>query len=230
MGLLPLRGEYAIEVRFEKSLGMLLFLVIALGTGWSQSNGGEPPADRDVQSPAPQPDWGPDSEAQMGDASSTSGLDQPSSGPPSASSRSRLLAGIHVSEGGESDPTWISGDSSQVSSVTNLLGSLSLVKTWRRSETSVDYVGGDTLYSSYAGLKLYNQQFQKLNADQTILWRRGQVAVKDSLYYIGKGDFAASSFGGPGSNTPPGTGVSNFFGASQSGIVQEPYITNASEV
>jgi hypothetical protein len=207
---------------------MLVFLVIALGTGWSQSNAGEPRAGSEVQNQIPQPDLGPYYEPPAAAASPTSSLDQSTIESLPASSQSHLLAGIHFSEGAESDPDWLSGDSSQVSSATNLLGSLSLLKMRHRSETAIDYVGGDTLYSSYGGLQTYNQQFQKLNADQSFLWPRGQLAVKDSLDYIGKGDFAASSFGGAGADVPPDTGVSNFFGASQSGIVQEPYVTNTS--
>ncbi|MGA9542561.1 MAG: hypothetical protein WBQ85_03280 [Candidatus Sulfotelmatobacter sp.] len=200
--------------------------MIALGTGWSQSNGGEAPAEGDVQNQVPQPGLG--AEPQMVESSSISNQDHSAVEAPPAPSRSHLLAGIHVSEGAESDPDWISGDSSQVSSVTNLSGSLSLLKVRRRSQSALDYAGGDTLFSSYGGLELYNQQFHELNADQTFLWPRGQLAVKDSLYYVGKGDFAASSFGGAGAGVPPETGVSNFFGANQNGIVQEAYITNTS--
>jgi len=203
---------------------MLTFLVFALQTGWSQTNRTEPPAS------SPQADSGPSSQPQGVESSPISGPDQSSIEPLPMSSRSHLLAGIHMSEGTESDPDWISGDSSQVSSVTNLLGNLSLLKVRHRSETAIDYLGSDTLYSSYGGLTLHNQPFQKLNADQSFLWPKGQIAVRDSFSYIGKGDFAGSSFGGAGADVPPDTGVSNFFGASQSGVVQEPYITNASEV
>jgi len=212
-----------------KPIWIFIFLVTALATGWSQSNSGGPPADSEVQNQMPQPDLGPDSAPQAADTSPASSLDQAPGEPAPSPSRSRLLAGIHASEGAESDPDWISGDSSQRSSVTNLLGTLNLLKVRRRSETAIDYAGGDTLYSSYSGLKLYNQQSQKLNADQSFLWPRGQLAIKDSFYYIGKGDFVASSFGGAGAEVPSETGVSNFFGASQSGVVQEPYITNAAE-
>jgi hypothetical protein len=204
-----------------------MFLVVALGTGWSQSNGGEPSAGGEVQISVPQPDLGPAPQAT--ETSPTPSADQASVETQPASPRSHLLVGIHASEGGESDPDWISGDSSQVSSVTNLLGNFNLLKVRRRSETAIDYAGGDTLYSSYSSLKLYNQQSQKLNGDQSFLWPRGQLAVKDSFSYVGKGDFVDSSFGGASAEVPPETGVSNFFGASQSGVVQEPYITNAAE-
>ncbi|MGA9708810.1 MAG: hypothetical protein WBQ87_14055 [Candidatus Sulfotelmatobacter sp.] len=226
---MPYRTRHATGTDLTKPIGILVFLLIALATGWSQSNCGEPQVGGDVKNQVTrQPDVGPDSESQTVETSPISSPDQSAVEAPPASSRSHLFAGIHGSEGAESDPDWISGDSSQVSSVTNLSGSLSLLKVRRRSESAIDYAGGDTLFSSYGGLELYNQQFHKLNADQTLLWPRGQLAVKDSLYYIGKGDFAAS-FGGTGAEVPPETGVSSFFGAGQNGIVQEPYITNVSE-
>jgi hypothetical protein len=216
-------------VRPKKRLWTVMLLVFAPGTVWSQANGAEPPANNGVQSSIPQTESRANYEPQAVETSPTPGLDQSSLEPLPVSSRSHLLAGIHVSEGAESDPDWVPGDSSQVSSVTNLLGNLSLLKVRHRSQTAIDYIGGDTLYSGYGGLTVYNQPFQKLNADQSLLWSKGQLAVKDSFDYIGKGDFAASSFGGAGADVPPDTGVSNFFGASQSGVVQEPYITNALE-
>ena len=208
---------------------MLLFLLIALGTGWSQSNGGEPSGDSDAQSPMPQVGSEPDSASQMVEPSLIPDLDQPSIETPPAPSRSYLLAGVEVSEGAESNPSLISGPSSQVSSVTNLVGSLSLLKLQRRFKTAINYIGGDTLYSSYGSLKLYNQPVQQLTADEHFLWSRGQLSLNDSFYYIGEGKFASSSFGGSGAGTPPSAGESDFFGASQlGGVVQQAYIINAS--
>jgi hypothetical protein len=227
----------------KNRLWTLMFLMSALGTGWSQSNGWEPLPNSGEQASngqdsIPQADLGPDSVTQPVEASPISALDQSSIEPTQAPSRSCLLAGIHASEGAESDPSWMQGFSSQTASITNLLGSLSLLKSRRTSETAVDYMGGDTLYSEYAGEKPHNQQFEKLNADERILWSKGQLAFRDS-FYTGDGDFGSSSFGGVGAYNSTGvgagisanTGVSDFFGASQFGEVsQAAYVTNASVV
>jgi hypothetical protein len=208
---------------------MLLFLVFALGTGWSQSNGGEPPADSDAQSPTPQVGPEPDSAPQMFEPFLVPDLDQSSIGTPPAPSRSYLLAGVQVSEGAESNPSLISGPSSQVSSVTNFVGTLSLLKLRHRFKTAINYAGGDTLYSSYGSLRLYNQPVQQLDVDEHFLLGRGQLTLNDSFYYVGEGKFAASSLGGSGTGAPPNAGESDFFGASQfGGVVQQAYIINAS--
>jgi hypothetical protein len=211
-----------------------MFLVIALGTSWSQANSGELPADSDVQGSIPQADSGPNSGPMAVDTAPISGLDQWSIELPPASSRSYLLARISGSEGAESNPGYISGDSSQISSVTSLTGNLSLLKSQRRFETAIDYIASDTLYSSYGGLSRYNQPLQLLDADERIRWSRGQLTFRDSLNYSSEANFGVPSFAGPGgtgvgAGLPSNTGVSDFFGASQFGEVgQAGYITNAS--
>ena len=220
----------------KKRLWTLMFLVSALGTGWSQSNGWDPAANNGAQGSIPQTDLGPNSVPV--ETSPIFGLDQSSIEPAQPPSRSCLLAGIHVSEGAETNPSWLPGFSSQAASVTNLLGSVSVLKSRRSSETAIDYMGGDTLYSEYSAQRPHNQQFEKLNADERIFWPKGQLAFRDS-FYTGDGDFGSSSFGGVGAynsagvgaGIPANTGVSDFFGASQFGEVsQEAYVTNASVV
>jgi hypothetical protein len=220
----------------RKHLQTLMFLVIALGTGWSQANSGEPPADSDVQVPTPQADSGPESTPMAVDAPPISGLDQRSIKAPLLSSRSYLVARISGSQGAESNPSYISGESSQVSSVTSLTGALSLLKSQRRFGTAIDYLASDTVYSSYAGLSHYNQPFQQLDADERIRWSRAQLTFRDALSYSSEANFGTPSFVGPastgvGAGLPPNTGVSDFFGASQFGEVgQAGYFSNTSVV
>jgi hypothetical protein len=214
----------------------LIFIVIAMGTGWSQANGGEPTAEGDVQGPIPQADSGSDPTPGVVDSVPSSGWGHWSIEPPPASSRSYLLTRISGSEGVENNPSYTSGDSSEISSVTSLTGNLSLVKSQRHSETAISYLANDTLYSSYGGLGYYNQPLQQLNAGESIRWSRGQITFRDALNYSSEGNFGASSFTGPastgvGTGLPPNTGVSDLFGASQLGEVgQAGYITNASAV
>jgi hypothetical protein len=209
---------------------MLIFLVIAAGTGWSQANGGEPPVDSDVQVPVQRADSGSDPTPVAVDSTPSSALDRWSVKPPPASSRSYLLVRISGSEGAESNPSYTYGDSSELSSVTSLTGNVSLVKSQRHSETAIDYLANDTLYSSYGGLGYYNQPLQQLNAVERIGWSKVQLIFRDAFNYSSEGNFGASSFTGP-TITTPNTGVSDFFGASQLGeIGQAGYITNTSAV
>jgi hypothetical protein len=211
------------DITSRKCLLTLTFILIVVANGWSQSGVDNPPVDGDA--PAPQTQSATDSVPYTLEPFSVSDLSRVQA-PPASSSY--LLAGIQVSEGGETNPSFVSGSSSQVSSVTNLAGSVSIHKTQHRFTTAINYTGADTLYSSYSGLKLYNEPVQQLNTDEYILWGRAKMTLGDSLYYVGKGDFATSSFGGAGS-IPSNGGVSNFFGISQvNALVQEAYVTNIS--
>jgi hypothetical protein len=232
---LPCGNEWAMRLGRRRCLHTWIFLVIAMGTGWSQANGGEPPADGDVLSPILQADSGSGSAPIAVDGALSSGWGRWSSQPPPSSSRSYFLARISGSEGVESNPSYTSGDSSETSSVTSLTGNLSLIKSQRHSETSIDYLANDTLYSSYGGLGYYNQPLQQLDADERIQWSRWQLTFKDAFNYSSQGNFGAPSLTGSASTGDgdglPNTGVSDFFGASQLGEIGQPgYITNTSAV
>jgi hypothetical protein len=170
-------------------LWTLLFLLIALGTVWPQTVSGLPPADSGVLDPI-------------------RGTNQLSSLP--APSRSYFLGGLHLSTGAENNPSLLSAYSSQVSSVTNLVGEFSLRKFWRHFATSIDYTGGDTLYRNYGAVALDNQQFQGVSADEVIRWTTGQLSFKDLFSYTGSREFGSFSPGGIGNPTNTG---SEFFGA-----------------
>jgi hypothetical protein len=205
---------------------MSMFLVIALGTGWSQENNGGAVTESNVQGSLPQAQSG-DSMPHEVDDFPASDSGQWSIEPPPASSRSYLLAGISASEGAQSNPSWTSQDSSQVVSATNLSGAFDLVLSRRRSETGIDYLGSDTFYSSYGSLKLYNQPYQHLNAYQRIFWPRGHLTFRNLFGYISEANFGSSSLGGVAGSG----GLPPFLGVSQVGEVgQAGYLTNVSSV
>lgn len=182
----------------RKQLLTLLFLPIAVGTARPQTLSGMPPSNSTVEDPI---------------KGTNAGLPAPS--------RSYFLGGINVSTGGESNPSLLSTYSSQIASVTNLLGNFSLRKFWRHFATSIDYEGGDTLYRNYGRLDFQNQQFQRLSADGVVRWTRGQMSVKDLFSYTGSRWFGSSSAPG-GIGNPTNIG-SEFFGAA---VFAPSYLSN----
>jgi len=173
----------------RRHLWALLFVLTPLGTACPQTLSGVPLATSTVEDPV---------------------MASPGLSTLPAASRSYFLGGIHVSTGAERDPSLLSTYSSQITSVTNLIGDFSLRKFWRHFETSINYTGGDTLYPSYGGVKFNNQQYQRFNGIEVIRWKSGQLSFRDLFSYTGSRGFGSSSPGGIGNPTNPG---SEFFGA-----------------
>jgi hypothetical protein len=223
----------------QSILGALMFLALGLGIGWAQSDSGQQPGDSG-QAPrtAPAPAFGQDNPVpQPSDNPPISGLDQPSLEPPGAA-RSYLLPGAQVSEAVDSN-VGNEANASSTSEVTRALGSLTLQRLWRRYDLALDYVGVGAFYSG----RNVNaaQQLHDLSVDQRILWRTGQLALRDWFSYLPEGSFGYGSFGGSGSLSGLGGGVAGgglgavgggiggntFFGPGQfASLGQAPRMTN----
>src|SRR6266581_4564384 len=175
----------------------VFFLMSVLGVGWAQSDAVQQPADSSqppADSTAPAPAFGQDNPPpQSGDNPPLSGLDTPSL-EPHAAARSFLIPGAHVSESVDSNVGGTSGNTA-IHGVTRALGSLMLQRIWRRYETRLDYSGGAAIY---AGFNKTLNQIHQLDAEQRILWRTGQLALRDSFSYLPEGTFGYGSFGGAG--------------------------------
>ncbi len=175
-----------------------------------------PPPDS-VQDAAKPLDLGRDREPASSDLDQ---LSDAASAPP----RSYLRGDIRASTGAENNPGLVPGQSSQISSVTQLFGNFSLRKSRHLSETSVDYSGGDTLFSSYGSLGPYNLMFQRVIADETLHWKSGQLSVNDLFSYT-----ANRGLGSLGGTTPPSIlGGSDSFGAIQYGPAYFANVSGAS--
>jgi hypothetical protein len=214
-----MRRRMSMRSCLRKHIWTLTFLLCALATGWPQATDGARPADSDAQDTVNRADSGQDSEPLSPGLNSTSTT-------PSVPSPSYVLGDLQVSTGMESNPSLSPAYSSQISSATRLLGNASLRKFRRHFETSVDYVGSDTLFQGYGSLKLYNFQFQQLNADQTIRWRSGKISFDDSFTYTGNQGVELLSPGGSGAFNNPGG--SNYFGGTQFGTTNESNVSVAS--
>ncbi|MGO9085970.1 MAG: hypothetical protein ACLQBK_12140 [Candidatus Sulfotelmatobacter sp.] len=223
----------------RKSLWTLSFLLLVPGTGWGQAGRGDQSAGSDAQNQIPQVDLGQDNSLPADENAQDLAQDESRVQAPSARTRSLLRLGIHVGEGVENNPSGILGYSSQVSSVTNLFGSVGLQKLSRRSETTIDYIGGGSLYDNYGSAKFFDEQSQQLSAEESILWTRGRLTFSDSFTYAGAGTFGSSPFGGAGAynlrftgldaGTPNNTALSNLPIPTQFAQVgQEAYAINDS--
>ena len=199
-----------------------------------ENNGAPPPAatggtgDRSVENPP------------------VTGLDLPRS-EPAFGGRSFLVPGLQLSESAASNISGSTGGSG-VSAVTQALGSLDLQKLWKRYEVGIDYIGAGDFYTG----RTFNGQghaytVQTLASDQRMLWRTGQLAIRDNFSYLPEGTFGFSSVGGSGSfgsalggSSGSGAGVgggitggtpTGLFGSGSLGSVGfEPRIENSSIV
>ena len=207
-----------------------IFLALAFGIGWAQEGDTQPSS---AGSQAPAAAVGPTTTA-PDDNPPISSLDSPSL-EPLGTARSFLQPGLHLSQSVDSNVSNATGNSG-VSSVTRALGSLELQRLWANYQTSLDYIGGGAFYSSRSANAT---QLHQLELDQRVLWRTGQLALRDSFSYFPEGSFGYGAYGGAGTVgglggiggggglAGGGLGGSTFFGSGQfASIGQTPRISN----
>ncbi len=178
---------------------------------------------------------GPDTATQVIEDPPLSGLDEPSF-EPGFGTRSYLLPKAQISEAVDSNSSSTLVSSTAVKDVTRGLGSLTLQKVWKVHPLDIDYTGGVSWYHGKNG-KIY--QSHSLGATQRLLWRTGQMALRDSFSYLPQGSFGFDSFGGASSGVAGGLGGGitgggaggGLFGSGQFGsISNQPRVTNMSIV
>jgi hypothetical protein len=126
-----------------------------------------------------------------------SGLDQPSA-EPAFGGRSYMVPGFQVSESADSNAVNSTGQNRHTSEITRALASVDLQKLWRRYQLGLDYIASGDFY---AGPLLSTGQGRATQAHtfagvERILWRTGQLAIRDSFSYLPEGSFGFSSYGG----------------------------------
>jgi hypothetical protein len=193
-------------MKMNKTVCALLWLAMTAGVVWAQNDPQQPapgaaqqtPGDAqqtpdDSQRTPPPAAFGPESApVVVNENPPISGLDQPSL-EPNFQPRSMLLGGIEASESLDSN---IGSDARPaLHSVTRGLGGLTLQRLWRRYQLAAAYVGGVGYYNHGGdGLK----QIQEVQAQQTVLWRTGQLTMRDSFSYLPEGTFGSEAYGGSG--------------------------------
>jgi hypothetical protein len=169
----------------------LLWVTISVTAVWGQDQ--EPQTPEDAQHTPPPAAFGQDTPpVVVNENPPISALDQPSL-EPNIQPRSMLLGGIEASEsidsniGSDARPAW--------HTVTRGLGGLTMQRLWNRYQFAAAYVGGIGYYNRAGeGLK----QIHELQAQQTMLWRTGQLTFRDSFSYLPEGSFGYGAYGGAG--------------------------------
>jgi len=158
-----------------------------------------------------------------------SGLDAPSA-EPAYGGRSYLMPGIQLTESINSNANGNTGSNTHVAEVSRGLGSLDLQKIWKSNQLGLDYIAGGVFYAGpHSPGQKRSYQVHTFAANDRILWRTGQLAIRDSFDYLPEGTFGSSSFGGVGGlgsalgGVGAGTGLGGgLTGGTPSGLVGSP--------
>jgi hypothetical protein len=185
-------------MKMNKTVCALLWLAMTTGLAWAQNDTQQTPNDTqqapdNSQRTPPPAAFGQDTPpVVVNENPPISGLDQPSL-EPNIQPRSMLLGGVEASESLDSN---IGSDARPaLRSVTRGLGGLTMQRLWQRYQFAAAYVGGVGYYNS-AGNGL--RQIHELQAQQSMLWRTGQLTMRDSFSYLPEGSFGYGSYGGSG--------------------------------
>jgi hypothetical protein len=176
----------------RKSIGILVLLAVAAAGAWAQDDASQAPADESQKTPPPAAFGQDNPPVLVNDNPPISGLDRPSL-EPNIQPRSMLLGGVELSEsldsnlGSDAFPAW--------HSVTRGLAGLTLQRLWSRYQLQAAYIGGAGYYN-VAGNGF--QQIHELQAEQSYLWRTGQITLRDAASYLPEGSFGYGAYGGAG--------------------------------
>lgn len=214
-------------------ISILLVLMFALATSWAQNTSGQSPAGSPPQNPSVPAAPAATPEPATTENFPISGLDQPSLEFP-IPSRSFMVLGAHVSEALDSNVGQNTGNSG-LTGETRALGSFMLQKMGSHSLTAFDYVGGVVFYPSVDPSVAQVHQF---DGEQKLMWKSGQVTIRDQFSYLPEGSFGFGAFGESGSSTlglgsigfqggALGTGLGGIFTLGEFGSLgQSPRIDN----
>jgi hypothetical protein len=177
-------------IRAYKILSPIL-LSLMLGTALAQDSGGAQTSasapDSPQQSQPPAPAYGQESPPPpVSENPPISGLDVPGL-EPHAAPLSYLQPRVDVAVTADSNEANALG-ASAVQSEARGFGGLDLRRLWQTYQVALDYTGGAGYYSAQG---LGFRQVQMLSVDQRIIWKRGQLGIRDSFSYLPEGNFGA---------------------------------------
>src|SRR4051812_17076580 len=177
-----------------------------------------PPADASPRSTEPQqpyPAYGQQNlPSAINENPPLSGMDVPSL-EPNAAPLSYLQPGATISESADSNAGTLPGGQS-FSSISRALANLTLRRLWSHYDLGIDYQGGVGYYTiGHEGVKL----LQQMDLTQKVLWKRGQLSLRDSFSYLPEGNFgtAYGSLGSVGLGTIGGGTFGPLLGGSALG-------------
>jgi hypothetical protein len=179
--------------KIRRTVCVLLWLMLSAMLAVGQTDAGTGQAPDDSQRTTPAPAFGQEAPVVVvNENPPISALDQPSL-EPNIQPRSMLLGGVEAAEsvdsniGSDARPAW--------HSVSHALAGLTLQRLWSRYQVEGAYVGGASYYNA-AGNGW--RQVHDLQAQTSMLWRTGQLTIRDSFSYLPEGQFGYGAFGGAG--------------------------------
>lgn len=207
-------------------------LACALAAAWAQDSSTpqtetpSPSGQTDQQQPVPA--YGQQGTAAIdSDNPPLSGLDLPSL-EPHAAPLSYLQPGATFNESAITNAANNVGGGTGFTSITRGVGSIALRRLWSNYDLALDYLGGAGYYTIKGqGWTL----LQQMDLDQRIVWKRGNLSLRDSFSYLPEGNFggAYGALGSAGISSLGETTFSSFFGGTNLGTLGlAPRITNLS--
>jgi hypothetical protein len=198
------------------SIWGIAVLVLALSAAWGQSSDQEPPM----------PLFGEDNPVPLiSENPPISGLDMPNLEPHTAP-LSYLQPGGHLNETVDSNVADTLGGS-RTATISRAVGSLELRRLWSHYDLYLDYLGGVSYYNvQHVGFR----QIEELGLTQKVMWKRGELGIRDAFSYQPEGTFGGS-YGVVGATGAGLAGQSAFFGGTGLGALgQVPRLMNLSVV
>ena len=148
------------------------------------------------QATTPAPAFGQNAPILNPDNPPLSGLDEPSLDLHTAT-RSFVSPALQVSESADSNPD-NTLSTSNVRSVSHVIGALDLQQFWPKSDFFLEYLGGASFIADPYEVK----QLQALGAEGVTRWRTGMIKLRDAFSYLPDGSFDIGTGGGI-----PGLGI-----------------------
>jgi hypothetical protein len=200
--------------RIATILLTMMFLMAASGamvaqdpSAGGQASGAQAPGSGDQGPGAAPAATGLDTQSEITENPPLSGLDQPSF-EPGFGARSYLAPKAQLSDSVSSNPSAsVKNNNGPVREIVRGLGSLDLQKLWKIHPLDVAYIGGASWFQGGKSSKAGWYQIHSMDATQRILWRTGQLAIRDNFSYMPQGSFGFGSFGGAGGFGGPGGGT-----------------------
>lgn len=224
----------------RRSLLLVLAAMVPVGVAVAQDNSGSNDSGAVPAATAP-------AEQNNSENPPLSGLDQPVA-EPAFGGRSYLMPGVQLSESADSNAAGGTTKNTHTSEISRALVSADLQKIWRKYQFGLDYVAGGDFYAGplFATGQGRVTQEHSLAVVQRVLWRTGQLAIRDSFDYLPEGSFGFNSYGGAGafgsslgsgvSGAGAGTGLGGGLGGGSVGnvsygsVAYQPRIDNSSVI
>lgn len=173
---------------------------------------------------APAPAFGQNAPILSAENPPVSGLDEPALELRTAT-RSFVAPGLQLSESADTNPNNQLG-TSDLSSITRILGALDLQQFWPRSDLFLEYVGGGAFYSN----PYQARQLHAAGVEGVTRWRTGQATVRDAFSYLPDGSFNLGFGGVPGFGIATGQGMGTGLAGALPGSIRNDTLGSVGDI